>query len=142
MSPPRLPLRGRASVAPASRRPYTRPAPSRQCPQSDTPRPRAIKRLPDRGRRPWPVLADTASRGPRRAPARAAGAGVAPPPPRQPGGAGEKAGASAAARVELADEIDEVGGGGVEVGGELGDLVAEPIERAGRVGRHRESSLC
>src|SRR2546426_2003774 len=54
-----------------------------------------------------------------------------PDPPREPAGAGQEAGVPAAARVELADQIEQAGGGGVEVCGELGDLVAEPIERRG-----------
>jgi hypothetical protein len=35
----------------------------------------------------------------------------------------------AAARVELADELEEVGGGGVEVRKQQGDLVAQPVHR-------------
>ncbi len=41
---------------------------------------------------------------------------------------------AATARVELADQIEQARGGGVEVPGQLGDLVAQPIERAGKVG--------
>jgi len=37
----------------------------------------------------------------------------------------------AAARVELADEIQKARGSGIEVGGELGDLVAEAIQLRG-----------
>ena len=36
--------------------------------------------------------------------------------------------APAAAGVELADQIQQPGGGGVQVGGELGDLVAEAAQ--------------
>jgi len=55
-------------------------------------------------------------------------AGVEPDAPREPRSARGEAVAPAAAGVELADEIEQARGGGVEVGGELGDLVAEPLE--------------
>ena len=38
----------------------------------------------------------------------------------------------AAAGIELPDEIQEPGGGGRQVGGELGDLVTEPVQRRER----------
>jgi hypothetical protein len=47
--------------------------------------------------------------------------------PGEPGGAGAEA-LPAAASIELADEVEEAGGGGVEMGTELGDLVAEALE--------------
>ena len=48
--------------------------------------------------------------------------------PGQPLGAGAKAGVPAAAGVEVADEIEQAGGGRIEMRGELGDLVANPLE--------------
>ena len=48
--------------------------------------------------------------------------------PGQPLGAGAKAGVPAAAGVEVADEIEQAGGGRIEVGRELRDLVANPLE--------------
>ena len=53
---------------------------------------------------------------------------VEPHPPAQPGGAGAKSGVPALSGVELADEIEEAGGRGVEVGRQLGDLVTQPVE--------------
>ena len=50
--------------------------------------------------------------------------------PAQPGRARAEAVVPAFARVELADEVKEPSGRGIEVGRELGDLVAESIERA------------
>jgi len=52
--------------------------------------------------------------------------------------AGAKAATPALAGVELADEIEQARGGGVEVGGELGDLVAETVEVGGTSGHARE----
>jgi hypothetical protein len=49
-------------------------------------------------------------------------------PPRQPFRAGAEAGVPAAARVELADQGEQPRGGGIEMGRQLGDLVAEAIE--------------
>jgi len=43
-------------------------------------------------------------------------------------GAGAEAVTPAAAGVELANEIEQPGGGGVEMRGELGDLVAKTIQ--------------
>jgi hypothetical protein len=60
-------------------------------------------------------------------------AGGEPHPPAQPGGAGAEAGVPALAGVELADEVEEAGGGGVEVRRQLGDLVAQPVEFRGRL---------
>ena len=40
-----------------------------------------------------------------------------------------------AAGVELANQVEEPRGGGVEVRGELGDLVAEAVQLGGRLGR-------
>ena len=42
-------------------------------------------------------------------------------------GARAEAVAPAAAGVELADEIEQAGGGGLQVCGQLGDLVAQPV---------------
>jgi hypothetical protein len=53
---------------------------------------------------------------------------VEPYPPAQPGGAGAKAGVPTLAGVELADEIEEAGGRGVEVGRELGDLIPQAVQ--------------
>ncbi len=64
-----------------------------------------------------------------------------PHAPGQPGGAGAEAGVPAGAGVELADEIEQARGGGVEVGGELGDLIAQAVE-VGRGHLHDESSFC
>jgi hypothetical protein len=61
----------------------------------------------------------------------ASGAELDADAPRQPVGAGAEAGVPAGARVELADEVEQAGGGGVEVSGELGDLVAEAIQIRG-----------
>src|SRR5438093_699958 len=58
-------------------------------------------------------------------------AGTEPDAPRQPPSARVKPVAPAAARVELADEVEKPPGGGVEVGGQLGDLVAETIHLSG-----------
>ena len=62
------------------------------------------------------------------------GAGVEADAPAQPVGAGGEAVAPALARVELSDEIQKTRGGGFEVRRELGDFVAETIERGGRAG--------
>jgi hypothetical protein len=50
-----------------------------------------------------------------------------PEAPREPRRARAKAIAPAAARVEFANEIEQSRGGGVEMGGELGDLIAEAL---------------
>ena len=73
-------------------------------------------------------------------------------PPGEPPGTGTEARVPPAPGVELADQGEQAGGGGVEVRGQLGDLVAESIElrdggmrrdeRSGRVDRHGEPSFC
>jgi len=50
----------------------------------------------------------------------------------QPVGTGTETMVPAAARVELADQLEQTCGGGIEVGGQLGDLVAEAIELSDR----------
>ena len=57
--------------------------------------------------------------------------------PAQPVGAGGEAG-PAALRVELADEHQQVVGGGLDAGGELGDAVTEPFELGARSRDGRE----
>src|SRR5205823_2337393 len=51
-----------------------------------------------------------------------------PHAPRQPRGTGAEAIIPAATRVELADQVEEPRGGGVEVRGQLGDLVAQSVQ--------------
>src|SRR5882762_905839 len=63
---------------------------------------------------------------------------VEPDAPGQPGGARAEPVAPAAVRVEVADEVEQMSGGGIEVGGQLGDLVAEAIQK---VGIHRRVSF-
>jgi hypothetical protein len=72
-------------------------------------------------------------------------------PPGEPLGARAEAGVPAAADVELADEREQARGGGVEMRGQLRDLVAEAVQlRDARMGgndggaivRHSESSFC
>jgi hypothetical protein len=58
----------------------------------------------------------------------AGGAQVEPHSPAQPRGAGAKARVPSSSRVELPDQGEEARGGGVEVRGQLGDLVAEPVQ--------------
>ena len=66
----------------------------------------------------------------------AGGAEVEADAPGEPGGTGAEAVIPAAAGVELADEVEQAGGGGLEVRGELGDLVAQAVElRHGLRGR-------
>ena len=48
--------------------------------------------------------------------------------PAEPGRTRAKAVVPAAARVELADELEQARGGGIEVNRELGDLIAQAIE--------------
>jgi hypothetical protein len=57
------------------------------------------------------------------------GALVEPDAPAQPVGARSKSVVPACARIELTDEIQQAGSGGVEVSGQLGDLFAQPLER-------------
>jgi hypothetical protein len=66
----------------------------------------------------------------RHADALACGAHVEPHTPGEPVSARAEAVVPAGAGVELADEIEEARGGGLQVNGELCDLVAELIERA------------
>src|SRR2546428_11729162 len=84
-----------------------------------------------------PRASACASRGPRaeragHADTLARRARVEPDAPGQPRGARAESVAPAAARVEVAEEVEQVSGGGVEVGGQLGDLVAEAIQLHGR----------
>ena len=51
--------------------------------------------------------------------------------PGEPLGAGAKAVVPAGAGVELADEIEQARGGGIEMPGELGDLVTQAVEFGG-----------
>ena len=53
---------------------------------------------------------------------------VEPHAPAQPGRARAESGVPALAGVEFADELQQASGGGVEVGRQLGDLIAESIE--------------
>jgi len=53
---------------------------------------------------------------------------IEPHAPGEPLGAGAEAVAPAAARIELADEVEEACGRGVEMSRQLGDLVAELIK--------------
>jgi hypothetical protein len=64
---------------------------------------------------------------------------VEPHPPGEPGGAGAEARVPAAARVECSDEIEQARGGGVEVRGQLGDLVAEPVQLRGAMRSRKHS---
>ena len=69
---------------------------------------------------------------------------VEPHAPAQPGGAGAESRVPAAALVELTDEIEQAGSGGLEVCLQLGDLITEPTKRCvvdaiGRVIFHGES---
>ena len=61
------------------------------------------------------------------------GAQIEPDPPAQPGGAGAEARVPPAAGVELADQGEEARGGGVEMCGQLGDLVAELVQLCGEM---------
>ena len=64
---------------------------------------------------------------------------VEPHAPGEPGRARAESSVPASAGIELADELEEAGGRGVEVGRQLGDLVTQAVERA-RV--HGESPFC
>jgi hypothetical protein len=63
---------------------------------------------------------------------------IKPYSPTQPGGAGAKVRVPSPSSVELANQGEEARGGGVEVRGQLGDLVAEPVQVRGgmRSGKH------
>jgi hypothetical protein len=60
---------------------------------------------------------------------------IQPYPPGEPLGTGAEARVPAAAGVELADQGEQARGGGVQMRGELGDLVAEALQ--GRDARMR-----
>src|SRR5206468_8291860 len=60
----------------------------------------------------------------------AGGSWIEPHSPAQLEGAGAKAGVPAFSGVELADEIEEAGGRGVEVSRQLGDLVTQSVQCA------------
>src|SRR5262249_29810632 len=70
--------------------------------------------------------------------------------PGKPVRARPEAVAPTAASIELTDQIEQPRGGGVEMRGELGDLIAEPLEldaawmgrdHAGAIDVHRRFSL-
>ena len=69
----------------------------------------------------------------RHANALASSAELQPDAPGQPVGARAEAVVPAAAGVELADQIEQARGGGVEVRGQLGDLMAEPVQFRSRL---------
>jgi len=56
------------------------------------------------------------------------GSGGHADPPGEPFRAGAEPGVPPPARVELADQAEQPRGGGVEVGGQLGDLIAEALQ--------------
>jgi hypothetical protein len=55
-------------------------------------------------------------------------------PPGKPVGAGAEAGVPATSRVEVPDQGEQARGGGVEMGGQLGDLVTEAVSSWTRCG--------
>ena len=65
---------------------------------------------------------------PRHADALPRGPEIQPHAPRQPLGARAEAIAPAAALIELANQIEQAGGGGIEMRGQLGDAIAETFE--------------
>src|SRR2546425_570054 len=76
---------------------------------------------------------------------------VKPDSPGQPGGAGAEARVPASPCVEFTDQLEQARGGRVEVGGELGNLVAEPLQLRGamvssnhswQMDQHGEPSSC
>src|SRR5207247_3357461 len=77
--------------------------------------------------------------GPRHPRALAGGARGEPHAPRQPLRTRAQAVAPPAAGVELADQIEQAAGGGVEVGRQLGDLVAKSIQLLDRLGRGNDA---
>jgi hypothetical protein len=66
---------------------------------------------------------------------------VEPHPPGEPGGAGAEARVPAPAGVELQDHGEQARGGGVEVRGQLCDLVAELVQLRWRMNLHGGSSF-
>jgi hypothetical protein len=78
-------------------------------------------------RGPWRGEAGCQARA-RDADALSGGAQVEADTPREPVGTGAEAGVPASAGVELANQVKQSSGGGVEVSGQVGDLVPEPIE--------------
>ncbi len=69
----------------------------------------------------------------------AGGARGEPDAPRQPVRTRAEAVAPPAAGVELANQIEQAGGGGVEVRRQLGDLVAKSIQLLDRLGRGNDA---
>ena len=67
--------------------------------------------------------------GPRHADLLAGRAEIEADAPGEPLGAGPKAGVPAAAGIEVADQIEQARGGRIEMRGELGDRVANALER-------------
>ena len=67
---------------------------------------------------------------------------IEPDPPGEPRGTGAEAGVPSPAGVELPDQGEQARGGGVEVGGQLGDLVAEPVQLRGGMDLHGVPSFC
>ena len=67
---------------------------------------------------------------------------VEPHPPGEPGGAGAEARVPAPSRVELSDHGEKARGGGVEVCGQLGDLVAAAVKIRWGMNLHSELSFC
>ncbi len=53
--------------------------------------------------------------------------------PAQPGGTGAEADVPTPAGIELADQVEKAGGGGLEVRGQLGVLVTQPFQFRGRI---------
>jgi hypothetical protein len=76
---------------------------------------------------------------PRHADVLAGGARLEADAPGQPRRARAKAIAPAAAGVELADQIEQACGGGVEVGRQLGDLIAEALEFGSRTNNRSDN---
>src|SRR5215467_1709238 len=72
------------------------------------------------------------------------GAQIQPHSPGEPSGAGAETRVPTTAGIKLADQVEEPRGGGVEMGGELGDLLAEAVQLLvvlrGRVSVHGEPS--
>jgi hypothetical protein len=70
--------------------------------------------------------------GPRHADLLPGGAEVEADPPAQPVGAGAEPVTPAAAGIELADEVEEARGGGLEMRRQLGDLIAQSVQFSDR----------